>query len=109
MQVGDGATYRTHSDRHAGTIIEASEKKIVWQIDIATLDPSFKPNVVSGGFAGHCTNQDEQSYTYERNPEGYTMVFTLRKNGVWKLKGVGMNEPGCVLTEGRNQFHDYNY
>jgi len=36
-------------------------------------------------------------------------VFTLRKNGRWKLKGVPIRDPGCVLEPGCRRYYDYSF
>jgi len=113
FKVGDGATYRMYSDAKAGTIIEVSKsgKQVVMQKDKATLDPNFKPDIVPGGFSGHCVNQNDQTYTYEADPEGSTIKFTVRKwrgRYVWTVAGT-TPDGRMQLGEGRNEFYDYNF
>ena len=103
-KVGDGATIVFWSDRHAGTIIKKTKSTITIQRDKATLDPNFKPEWIAGGFAGHCTNQDEQSYTYERNEKGKT--YTIR----WSKKYNRYGQPDNIRAiKGRREFYDYNF
>lgn len=102
-EVGDGVTYHLYSDSHACTIIKRTAKTITIQQDTATLSPDFKPEFVVGGFAGHCTNQDKQNYTYERNPKG--CVITAR----WSEKHGAFMYLGKVVTAGRKEFYDYNF
>lgn len=105
VKVGDGITLNLYSDSHAFTIISRTAKTITIQQDKATLDPNFKPIRIAGGFAGHCINQDEQTYTYERDPNG--RKFTLRWSNVsnrWKAP-EGYNS----ATLGRHEFYDYNF
>ena len=68
VEIGDGVTEYLYSDAHAFTVIAKTKKTITIQRDKAILDPNFKPEWIAGGFAGHCTNQEDQTYTYERNP-----------------------------------------
>lgn len=113
FKVGDGATRHLYSDSHAGTVIKVSKNgKRVWiQDDDAKLDPNFKPEIIPGGFVGRCVNQNEQRYTYERNPEGTIREFSIRKwrgRYVWTTKGS--NPDGRQeITLGRHKFHDYNF
>ncbi len=103
-KVGDGATVNLWSDRHAGTIIKVTKASITIQRDKATLDPNFKPEWVAGGFAGHCTNQDEQKWSYERNEKGET--YTIR----WSRKYNKFGTPGnLTASKGRHEFYDYNF
>ena len=113
FKVGDGASCGGYSDSHAGTIIAVSKngKRVTWQQDVATLDPNFKPEFVAGGFAAHCTNQHEQSYTYERDPNGSIREFSIRKwrgRYVWTPLG-GTPDGRQQLFGGRYEFYDYNF
>lgn len=104
VKVGDGVTVRLWSDRHAATVIKVTKCSITVQQDKATLDPNFKPEWIVGGFAGHCTNQDEQTYTYERDPNG--SIYTFR----WSKKYGTYGTPGNLrLMKGRHEFYDYNF
>jgi len=116
LQVGDGVTVSLWSDCEAYTVISRTATRMILQQDKATLDPSFKPEWVAGGFAGHCTNQGDQTYTYERDEQGHTIEISLRnykhagtERRVWKKKGVARNEIGGSVRCGRHKFHDYNF
>lgn len=103
-KVGDGASVRYWSDIEAGTIVKVTKSTITIQRDKATLDPNFKPEWIPGGFAGHCTNQDEQTYTYERDPNG--KLTTLR----WSKKYNQYGQPNDLRAiKGRHEFYDYNF
>lgn len=106
IEVGDGVTLHLWSDAHACTVIAKTKATITIQQDKATIDPNFKPEWVAGGFAGHCTNQGEQTYTYERNPNGH--IYKCRwseKNGCYQTGGDG----SMKITRGRREFYDYNF
>lgn len=105
LKVGDGVTCRMWSDAEAFTVIKRTAKTITIQRDEAILDKDFKPEIVPGGFLGHCVNQYDQKYTYKRNPNGKT--YTCR----WSDKLGGFKNPlgyGCVSI-GRHEFYDYNF
>lgn len=105
LKVGDGVTLHGYSDREAYTVISRTKSKVVAQMDKATRDPNFKPEFISGGFSAHCTNQEEQTYTYERDAEGRIIEITFsKKYGRMQLKGT--NSP---VTLGRKKFYDYNF
>jgi len=113
FKVGDGCTYHMYSDAHAYTVIKVSKsgKKVLVQRDKATLSKDFKPEVIPGGFAGHCINQREQSYTYERDEEGLTRSFSLRKwrgRYVWCQTGTHC-DGRMELGKDRHEFYDYNF
>lgn len=104
VKVGDGVTVHLWSDAHAATVIKKTKRTVTVQYDKATLDPNFKPEWIPGGFAAHCTNQDEQTYTYERNPDGRVETY------YWSNKYCSYGQPGNLrLTKGRREFYDYNF
>lgn len=104
IEVGDGVTVNLYTDRHAATVIKKTATTVTVRRDKAILDPNFKPEWVVGGFAGHCTNQEEQSYTYEEDPEG--CVYTFR----WSNKYGRYGQPNdLTLSKGRHEFYDYNF
>ena len=106
VKIGDGATVCLWSDCHAGTIIKVTKCSITIRRDKATLDPNFKPEFVAGGFAGHCTNQEEQTYTYESDPDGYTETFRW-SNKYNRYQGGG--DGSVKVIKGRHEFYDYNF
>jgi len=104
IKVGDGVTVHLYSDAKAATVIKVTACTVTVQYDTATLDPNFKPEFVIGGFAGHCTNQNEQTYTYERDPNGRVESFR------WSNKYGTYGTPNNLrLTKGRHEFYDYNF
>lgn len=105
--VGLGVTVHGWTDSKAYTIksVSKSGRQFIMTEDEATLDPNFKPQWVPGGFAGHCTNQEEQSYTYETRPNGYEVKVSLRKDGKWRVSG----EKNIAYLGVRRKFHDYNF
>jgi hypothetical protein len=104
-KVGDGVTMHLYSDAHAGTVIKVTKTTVTVQRDEATRDPNWKPKVEPGGFVGHCTNQDEQTYTYERNPNGETVTFRWSS----KFEQYRNNQIGYKLSKGRREFYDFNF
>ena len=106
IEVGDGVTMKLYSDAPAYTVIAKTAKTITIQRDTATLDPNFKPEWIAGGFAGHCTNQDEQTYTYERNPEGEKVrCYWSERLGCYTTGG----DQSIRIRRGRHEFYDYNF
>ena len=104
IRVGDGVTVNLWSDRYAATVIKVTKASVSVRRDKATLDPNFKPEWIPGGFAAHCTNQDEQTYTYKPDENGE--VYTFR----WSQKYQRYGQPGdLTLSKGRHEFYDYNF
>lgn len=104
VKVGDGASVKFYSDINAGTIVKVTKSTITIRRDKATLDANWKPEFVAGGFAGHCVNQNSQTYTYEPNPNGEEWTFRWSK----KYNSYGTpNNPRAI--KGRREFYDYNF
>lgn len=104
IKVGDGVTVNLWTDRYAATVIWVTKTSVTVQRDKATLNLDFKPEWIPGGFAGHCINQYEQTYSYERDPNGKTYDFR------WSNKYGQYGQPGnLTLSKGRHEFYDYNF
>lgn len=105
--VGMGVTGKVYTDCDALTITRVSKSgKVFWATrDTATLLPGWKPEIIPGGFAGYCTNQYSQEYTYTSNPDGREIRFTFGKDGKWKCK----KHYGEVTLGVRRAFRDYNF
>lgn len=104
LHIGDGVTVNLWSDRYAATVIKVTKNSVTVQRDKATLDPNFKPEIIPGGFAGHCINQNEQTYSYEPDPNGTIYKFH------WSNKYCRYGRPGkLTLSKGRHEFYDYNF
>lgn len=95
FEVGEGATVCFYSDRCAGTIVARNGRTLTWQADKATRTDDLGMS-------------DAQSYTYERDPQGRTMEFTMRKNGRWVCAGEPMRG-GTGLAAGRFHYFDYSF
>lgn len=105
VTVGLGATIHHYSDASAYTIVAVSKsgKQITLQADNAILDPNFRPDFHPGGFVGHVSNQNEQTYAYSRNLEAPLIKARLHKDGRFY---VGSSRVGIGY---RSAFHDYNF
>ncbi|MGL5062363.1 MAG: hypothetical protein ACRC62_20490 [Microcoleus sp.] len=113
FEVGDLVTENFYTDAKAGRIVEVRRngKEVVFQQDFSSLLKSFTPHFGIGGFMGHCTNQAEQSYSYEPNPDGSISIHTLRTwRGikVWTRKGETPNGRNSI-THGQRTFYDYSF
>lgn len=104
IHVGDGITVNLWSDRYAATVIKVTKNSVTVRRDKAILDPGFKPEWIPGGFAAHCTNQDNQTYTYRRDKNGQLYTFH------WSSKYQRYGQPGnLTLSKGRHEYYDYNF
>jgi len=83
-----------------------SDKTIELKSMTAERAADWKPEIVAGGFSGHCTNNGNQSkaWVIKSDPEGYKVRARLQKDGSWKS------------SHGRHSLHtaaikhyDYNF
>lgn len=82
-----------------------SDKTIEIREMHAEQDPTWKPEVVIGGFMGHCTNNNEQRWNITSNPEGHIIRIRKQKNGEWK-SATGAR---FGLAAEPVRFYDYNF
>ena len=108
FQVGDQAHITLYTDTNPYTVIERKGKRIKLQRANAKLDPTWKPEMIAGGFAGHCTNNRELQYDITRNEKGGLMKFGLRQDGTWCQCGDSSRNP-TALGKGWRAFYDYNF
>lgn len=66
-------------------------------------DPEWKPNILPGGFAGHCTNQGQQTWMFAGIDQTNTRVIRKNLKGNWVHKGVRFVEDVA------REFYDYNF
>ena len=66
-----------------------------------------RPNILPGGFAGHCTNntEREQVYSFASQPDAEVRRVRLHKNGQWRDSHGNRYLPGNAPRK----FHDYNF
>ena len=118
IKEGLGCTINGYSDASPCQIVKVErEGKVIYTRCIpAELDPSWKPEMIEGGFSGHCVNNRKQKWIYgevendgHEYDNGIGMKWTLRKNGDYYPTGVKMH--GCKpLYIGRAyKFYDYNF
>jgi len=110
---GDKAHVCGYTDVTPATVVEVKRggKEVTVQVDNFELAEGEKPEVVAGGFVGHCTNQSDLKYDISRNENGGHMTFTLRKwrgRYCWTIKGCNPNGSQAIGA-GWIAFYDYNF
>lgn len=71
----------------------------------AQRDPTWKPEIIPGGFAGHCVNNHQQRWLITSNPEGRVVRVRLSKKRGWR----DANGNQYRLNAQAIKFHDYNF
>ena len=104
MSVGDHAHVKHYSDISPCTVVKRTKTTITIRYDKTELDPNWKPEFVVGGFCAHCTNNDEQPWNIEEDPNGDTDVFRWHKND-----NCFMNASGEKLYPEWMKKYDYNF
>ncbi len=68
--------------------------------------PDWKPEIIPGGFVGHCTNQDQQKWLYESDPDGYEIeVRWSQPKQAWYDK----NGARYTNESEPEYYYDYNF
>lgn len=82
-----------------------SEKTVEVRRMDAERDRSWEPTFVVGGFAGVCTNINEQRWVITSNPANETVRIRLHKDGSWKDNSGQRFSP----SETAQRHYDYNF
>ncbi len=106
LRVGDHAHICHYSDITPCTVIRRTKTMIVVRNDKAERSEKWDPQWVTGGFAGHCINNDDQRdwWICEEDPNGSTETFRWhRKIGRW------VNSSDEKLYPEWRKHYDYNF
>lgn len=97
------------TDVHPFEIVKVvSDRTIEVRKMKATLDPEWQPEFAPGGFAGHCTNQNQQRWLYEPDPEGEIVRLWKSEAGKYLGKWVCKGRLFQIAPEPK-RFYDYNF
>ena len=72
----------------------------------ATLDPNFKCETIVGGFFGHTTNNNKQSYSYESIADAVVTRIRYSKAKKGWFSSCGRRH---LLENKPVRFYDYNF
>lgn len=81
-----------------------SDKTIEVRNMSAERDPNWKPEIIPGGFAGHCVNQNEQRWIITPRLDAPVVRIRLGKKG-WRNKYGAL----FVLSNRPFKYYDYNF
>lgn len=99
--VGGGATVCFYTDRQAFTIIRCTDNMIELQRDKIT---QLTKTVISvGGFCGHCSNNNQIEYSYEKDANGKKI------KAHWSKKKERFIYDGMSVILGKHEFYDFNF
>lgn len=106
LEVGDHAHINHYTDITPCTVIKRTRTTITVRHDDGELDGNWKPEIIQGGFVGHCVNNREQMdhYIIHENPNGYVETFR------WSKKyNKFRNASGESCYPEWAMFYDYNF
>jgi len=99
------ANKQLYSDTEPYEIIRVvSDKTLEIRSMTCEVIKNDKLNFHVGGFAGHCSNQEEQEWNIKSNPNGYVTRIRLNKHGQWKNGSTKF-----YLSNTPTKFYDYNF
>jgi len=90
------------SQSYPWVAIKRTDKTVTLAAVRVDKDPAFTPHIIPGGFAGHCDNQNEQTWLYKGIDQRNTKTIRLTKKG-WTHKGVRFWEDVA------REFYDWNF
>ena len=124
FEVGDRVHFSIGTDILPGTVVKVSRSHITVREDKSEADPSFIPEFIPGGFAGHVVNNHNQKRIIEEDLDGVLLSFTRRLppkhireyHGIpdgrgWRYVGTGLGtwQRGAMLLKGWRAFYAYNF
>jgi hypothetical protein len=105
---GEYMTETLYSDDIPYKVVSRTATTATLQKVLVKRDPDWKPAITRGGFAGHCTNQHEQTWLYAGlGPNTVTVRLVKSRypdsDKLWGRKGREFIANGAV------QHRDYNF
>ena len=95
-------TERGYTQAYPWVQIKRTAKTATIAKVLVAKDPDWKPEMIPGGFAAHCTNQGDQTWLYAGVDLNLTRIIRLTKSG-WMLHGTRYVEGAAI------EFYDYNF
>ena len=99
---GKYSTEIGYSQSYPWVMIKRTDKTVTLARVLVDKDPAFVPNIIPGGFAGHCDNQSDQTWLYKGISQRETKTIRLTKKG-WSHQGVRFWEDVA------REFYDWNF
>lgn len=99
---GDYFTECGYSQSYVWAVIKRTKHTVTLARVNSIKDPDWKPDFTPGGFAGHCTNQNDQTWIFQHISKTNTKTIRMTKRG-WTFKGTLFKEDLA------HEFYDYNF
>lgn len=102
LPAGNYFTECGYSERYPWVEIKRTAQTVTLAKVMVRADPDWKPEMIPGGFAAHCTNQSEQTWIFDKVNKAHQLVIRRTSKG-WSHKGIRFLE-GVA-----REFYDYNF
>jgi len=100
------ANYIQFSDVDPYEVVRVISSKCIEVREMdATQDPSYKPEVIPGGFAGVVVNSGSQKWIITPNPKNRIERIRLHKDGRW----YGAGKTRFALADQPRKYYDFNF
>lgn len=106
---GEYLTQTAYSDHTPWKVIGRTATTLTLQEVRTERDPEWTPEIVPGGFAGHCTNQDEQTWLYAGLGPVTTKVRLAKSRYYGSDKLWRSAQAGEFIANGARRKYDYNF
>lgn len=97
------ANFHMFSDVEPYEIVKVISDKTI-EVRGMTCTRNFKPEWIPGGFAGVCTNQQDQEWLIESNPTNNTLRLRKRKDGNFYKGSMKF-----ILSNTPSKYYDFNF
>lgn len=98
-----------YSESYPWVEVSRTAKTVTVAEVLVKRDPEWKPNILPGGFVGHCDNQSEQTWLFDGVNHARTVTLRVRKSkycGRDYAWGHGVHE---FVANRAIYFYDYNF
>jgi hypothetical protein len=105
---GEYLTETLYSDNTPWKVVGRTAATLKLQEVEVDRDPAWVPNIIPGGFAGHCTNQDQQTWLYAGLSSRTVTVRLVKSRFKRDEKMWGSNGRSFIANGARSKY-DYNF
>lgn len=106
---GEYMTETMYSDTVPYKVVGRTAATVTLQEVLVDRDPEWKPNIIPGGFVGHCTNQNEQTWLYAGLGQRTLRVRLVKSRFYGSSKMWRSSEGHEFIANGARRKYDYNF
>ena len=106
---GEYLTQTAYSDTTPWIVESRTATTMTLREVLTERDPEWAPNITPGGFVGHCTNQDEQTWLYAGLGQVTCTVRLVNSRYYGSDKLWRSPTAGEFIVGGARRKYDYNF